>query len=109
MVSKRTRKVSKKTLKKIESILACISLSMDSEIDFDFFHNVMGLVWIETYGTVAGFELLNDFAHNCGDDVPTGDELWRCWCIYNDENERYFGMGQLIDLVQQPKKKKHKN
>lgn len=109
MALKRYRKVPKKTLKTIESILACIALTRASEIDFDFFHYVMGLVWIETFGTDAGFELLNEFAQTCGDDVPTGDELWSCWCMYKDENERYFGIGKLMHLVQEPKKKKHKN
>ena len=109
MALKRYRNVPKKTLKKIEAVLACIALSRGAEIDFDFFHHIMGLVWIETYGTDAGFELLNAFAHTVGDDVPTGDELWACWCMYRNDSERYFGMCQLIDLVQQPKKKKHKN
>ncbi len=108
MSSKRTRKVPKKTLKKIKSILACIALSRDTDIDFDFFHDVMGLVWIETFGTDAGFEILNEFAETVGDDVPTGEALWECWCMYDDENERYFGIGKLMQLVQQPKKNKHK-
>ncbi len=110
MASSRTRKVSKKALIKIQSILACITSNRGSEIDFDFFHDVMGLVWIETFGTDAGFAVLNEWAINIGNDeeVPTGQELWECWSLYEHDHERYFGMGKLTKLVQQPKKKKNK-
>lgn len=103
MALSRNKKVAKKTLKKIRKMLTCISVNLDSQFDFDLFHDVMGLVWIETFGTDAGFELLNDFAQTGGDDIPTGDELWRCWCMYNADDQRYFGMGELTKLVEQSK------
>ncbi len=104
MDSTRYSKVSKKTLTKIKTILTSIS----ADIDFDLFHDVMGLVYIETHGTVAGFELLNEWAKSSGSDIPTGKALWACWSGYQDDNERYFGMYALLKLAERSKKKRKK-
>lgn len=105
MDATRCTKVSKRTLTKIETILSCVS----ANVDFDQFHYVMGLVWIETYGTVAGFELLNEWAKKGdGDIIPTGQALWDCWSMYDDDSQRYFGMCKLLALAEKPKKKHRK-
>ncbi len=109
MAFKNFVKVPKKRLVKIEGLLSCIAANRKS-IDFDFFHEVMGLVYVETCGSDAGFVLLNDWAHkvNDPDEVPIDEKLWSIWCMYDDDDQRYFGMSQLIDLAEQPKRKRGK-
>ncbi len=98
----RINKVSKKTLYAVETTLACIP----SPTDFDDFHEVMGLVYIETFGTEAGFKLLNEWAKSGDIDlIPTDSSLGSCWCAYDDPEERYFGLHQLRELATTPARK----
>jgi hypothetical protein len=98
MASNRKSKVTKRRLGKVEAILAC----MASPEYMHELHEVMELVYLETHGTVAGFELLKEWAER-GDEkvIPTGEALWEIWISYGNDCQRYFGMGRLIDVAAQ--------
>lgn len=100
MASNCYTRVPKKTIAKIANLLSRIRPK-----DFDLFHDVMGFVYIETHGSMEGCWLLNEWAQQGGDDIPTGDGLKSCWNLYDVDEECYFGMGGLIDLATRSKKK----
>lgn len=86
--------VSKRVLGKIEGLLACIN----PDVDFDTFHEIMGLIYVETYGSHKGLALLDDWYSN-SDEYPGDDALVDMWCSYLNDEERYFGMGMLMHLA----------
>jgi len=87
-------KVSKRVLGKIEGLLAGIN----PEVDFDTFHEIMGLIYTETYGSCKGFELLDSW-YCLSSEYPGFDELADIWLAYKNDDERYFGMGRLTYLA----------
>lgn len=98
MAANRYSKVTKRRLGKVEATLAC----MASPEHMYELHEVMELVYLETHGTVAGFELLKEWAKR-GDEkvIPTGQALWDIWSAYGNDSKRYFGIGRLIEVAAQ--------
>jgi hypothetical protein len=90
-----TVKLSKRVLGKVEGILTGIN----PEVDFDTFHDIMGLVYVETYGSRYGFELLDDWYGKCTE-YPGRDTLAEMWAMYQNDQERYFGMSALMCYVE---------
>ena len=98
------RKVSKEKLEMVKAQLDCIP----AKVDFDAFHNIMGLVYIATRGSNAGLKLLDQWASLGSDEIPTGRTLREIWSASADDSQYYFGIGELRALAEKSKKKHKK-
>jgi hypothetical protein len=88
---------------KVEMLLSFI----DPNVDFDTFYEITHLVFIETGGSENGFKVLNAWAEQ-GDDQSSLGSLKSFWNSYRNDDERCFGMGRLMHLAKQSKKKNKK-
>ena len=95
------RKVSKEKLEMVKAQLDCIP----AKIGFDEFHEILGLVYIATRGSNAGLKLLDQWASQGSDEIPTGRSLREIWIAYDDDSQYYFGIGDLRALAEKSKKK----
>jgi hypothetical protein len=86
----------------VKAQLDCIP----AQVDFDEFHEIMGLVYIATRGSDAGLKLLDQWASHGGDEIPTGSVLREIWSAYDDDSQYYFGIGELRSLAEKSKKKR---
>jgi hypothetical protein len=89
-------KLSKQVLEKIESLLAGI----DPEVDFDMFHEIMGLVYVETFGSYHGLTLLDEW-YSQASNYPGSEAVSNMWYDYLEDDARYFGMAKLMSFVPQ--------
>jgi hypothetical protein len=87
-------KLSNRVIGKIEGLLACI----DAEVDFDTFHEIMGLVYVETFGSYHGLSLLDDW-YSQSSSYPGAEAVSNMWYDYLDDDSRYFGMAKLQNFV----------
>jgi hypothetical protein len=97
MASAKYKKVSKRTLGKIEALLNCI----DPNINFKRFAEIFDLVYFEGRGSMAALKVLDAWARKGGDELITGELLRDWWISFEDDDERYFGMGKLMSLAKQ--------
>jgi hypothetical protein len=88
-------KLSKRVLGKVEGLLTGIN----PEVDFDTFHEIMGLVYVETYGSQYGLELLDHWYSKCSE-YSGSESVAGLWDMYQEDGQRYFGMSQLMDYVE---------
>jgi hypothetical protein len=98
-------KVSQRTLGKVEALCNCI----DPDVDFDQFIDIMDSVFIETQGTKAGLAILETWTRTGNsDELPSTELLRKWWNALDADAERSFGMGKLMHLAKQSKKKHKK-
>jgi hypothetical protein len=96
------RKVSKRTIGKVEGVLGCIN----PDVDFDTFHEVMFRVYVATQGSPAGLKVLDAWTRNGNDDLPTGDSLRRIWGEHAEHESHWAGVVKLMALAKTLKSKK---
>lgn len=96
--------VSFKTLGKVATLLGQIEHADDVDDEAELFHEVLGLVYVETQGSEEGRWLLSAWAQQGGKGCPKGDDLKSVWDMYEHDSERYFGMGRLMALAEQSAK-----
>ncbi len=88
---------------KVELLLSFI----DPNVDFDTFYEITHLAFIETGGRKKGLKVLNEWAEK-RDDQSSLESLKAFWNSYRNDDERCFGMGRLMHLAKQSKKKNKK-
>jgi hypothetical protein len=69
----------------------------------------MDAVYVESQGTKAGLAILETWTRTGnGVELPSTELLRKWWKALDADAERSFGMGKLMHLAKQSKKKKNK-